>query len=295
VTRVVVFGSLGMLGQDVVATAPAGFHLTAFDKDCDVTDPAAVERVLREVAAEVVINCAAYTAVDRAEQEPDTVRRINADAPGIIGRAAAGAGAFVVHYSTDYVFDGSGTHPYREDDAPAPRGVYARTKLEGERSLATSGARHVILRTSWLFGAHGKSFPRTMWERAAAGQATRVVNDQRGRPTYTVDLATATWALVTKHRSPLGVGAHVLHVANAGIATWYDVARRVFEAAGRADRLAPCTTAEYPTPAPRPAYSVLDTSRYDALAGSPLPSWQDALDRFVQAIDEEPSTVKHDA
>jgi dTDP-4-dehydrorhamnose reductase len=293
--RVIVFGALGMLGRDVVATAPSGVALRGFDRDCDVTDPGAVEGCLRQAAADVVINCAAYTAVDRAEQEPEVARRINADAPGIIGHAAAGIGAFVVHYSTDYVFDGTATRPYREADAPAPRGVYARTKHDGERSLAASGAAHVVIRTSWLFGMEGPSFPRTMWERATAGRATRVVNDQRGRPTYTVDLAKATWALVMRHREALERGTRALHVANTGIATWYDVARRVFDAAGRADLLAPCTTAEYPTPAPRPAYSVLDTSRYDAVAGSPLPSWQDALDRFLQLLAAQTPSVNHES
>jgi dTDP-4-dehydrorhamnose reductase len=233
--------------------------------------------VVREVRPSVVINCAGYTAVDRAEEEREVAEAVNGVGPGMIGRAAAEAGAFVVHFSTDYVFDGTATRPYREEDPTAPLGVYGHTKATGERALAASGAAHVIVRTSWLFGLHGRSFPRTMWERATKRQATRVVDDQRGRLTYTVDLAGAVWGMI----GGLDGMPSILHVANAGEATWYDVARRVFEAAGMPELVTPCTTAEYPTPAKRPAYSVLDTSRYEALTARPLPSWQNALDRFT--------------
>jgi dTDP-4-dehydrorhamnose reductase len=287
VTRVVVFGAHGMLGQDLVAAAPREATLTPLDRECDVTDGAAVQRTVEEAEAEVVINCAAYTAVDRAEEEPEAARMVNARAPETIGEVARTRGALVVHYSTDYVFDGRATRPYREEDPPAPLGVYARTKLEGERALAASGARSIIIRTSWLFGRHGKSFPRTMWERAMAGHATRVVNDQRGRPTFTVDLAQATWRLVTDQLPMPEPQTQTFHVANQGIATWYELARYVFDAAGRPELLSTCTSAEYPTPAPRPAYSVLDTSCYEALVGTPLPPWQDAADRFLDDLRRE--------
>lgn len=265
-----------MLGRDVVATAPEGVEVVALRRaQLDVTDEKAVRAAVHQVRAEAVINCAAYTAVDRAESEPERAEAVNAVAPGILGRAASGV---VVHFSTDYVFDGTARQPYRETDAPAPLSVYGRTKLAGEGALAASGADHVILRTSWLYGLHGRSFPRTMWERARAGQTTRVVHDQTGRPTYTRDLAEATWRLVQVRRG-------ILHISNVGEpVTWYGIALRIFQRAGRAELVSPCTTVEYPTPARRPAWSVLDTTRFDEIAG-PLPAWGDALDRFLDVLE----------
>jgi dTDP-4-dehydrorhamnose reductase len=191
----------------------------------------------------------------------------------------------VVHFSTDYVFNGQSPRPYPEDDATNPIGAYGASKLAGERTLLESGARCAIIRTSWLFGFHGKSFPRTMWQRAREGKATRVVNDQVGRPTYTVDLATATWGLIGQRITHNGQRSLLLHVANTGAATWYEIARRIFQAAGVPDLVSPCTTAEYPTPARRPAFSVFDTSRYDALAGARLPRGEDALDRLLAELE----------
>jgi dTDP-4-dehydrorhamnose reductase len=229
----------------------------------------------------VIVNAAGYTAVDRAETETEQAHRVNAVAVGELGKLAARAGARVVHFSSDYVFSGTATRPYREGDPTDPVNVYGATKLAGERALGHSAAEWLVVRTQWLFGTHGTSFPRTMWQRARAGQATRVVNDQRGRPTYTKDLAAAVWRLVMIEAS----GTHsVLHVANAGEATWFDVAARVFARAGRSDLLAPCSTADFPTPARRPRYSVLDTTRVDRLLGGPLPGWEEAVDRFLSSL-----------
>ncbi len=226
---------------------------------------------------EVVLNAAAYTAVDRAESEPDVAFRVNAAAVEELGRIAAQAGARVVHFSTDHVFDGTARAPYREDDPPNPLNAYGRSKLAGERALAESGARYLIVRAQWLFGAHGRSFPRTMWERAGARQPSRVVDDQWGRPTCTADLAAAVWSLIRRE------AAGVLHVANAGTASWYDVARRVYAQVGVEALVTPCGTADYLTPAARPARAVLDTTDAEALLPAPLPRWEDALQRFLAA------------
>lgn len=294
--RVLLLGAGGMLARDLVHQAPPGAALVPLTRrDVDATDDAAVSRAVADTRPGLIINCAAYTNVDRAEAEPEQAFAVNGQAPGIIGQAASRTAhrspltPLVVHFSTDYVFDGRGRRPYREEDPTGPLGIYGASKLAGERALAQSGARYLIVRTSWLFGAQGRSFPRTMWERAAAGQATRVVTDQTGRPTYTVDLARAVWEVVSGEREGgSGTAATalplILHVANTGEATWYDVARRVFEAARAPALLSPCATADYATAAKRPGYSVLDTSRYEALAGHPLPMWEAAVDRFLTEL-----------
>ncbi len=308
-----------MLARDLIREAPGAHDIVGRDiDDFDITDPDAVHDAVHEIQPDLIVNAAAYTNVDGAESEADVAFAVNGDAPGFIGSAAKTLGVPVIHYSTDYVFDGGSKEPYREDEPTSPMGVYGGSKLQGEQRLAESGAASLIIRTQWLFGIAGPSFPRTMWKRATSGEATRVVDDQTGRPTYTVDLARATWGLLTGGRAvgqtgirdskeqpgavwgslrqpeaawgSLGQpGAEIVHVANHGTATWYDVAKRVFEAAGRPELLEPCSSAEYPTPARRPAWSVLSTERYEARAGEPLPRWGDALDRFLRELQEESS------
>jgi len=286
-------GAGGMLARDLVSQAPPDTELICrTHAELDVTDQAAVTAAIAGTAPQVIINCASYTGVDRAETDRETAFGVNGDAPGFVGRAAVAsahrslltAHPLVVHFSTDYVFNGRSTRPYPEDDPTDPIGAYGASKLAGERALLESGAPCVIIRTSWLFGYHGTSFPRTMWQRAREGKATRVVNDQVGRPTYTVDLATATWVVIRKLITDNRQRSHILHIANTGPTTWYHVALRVFQAVGVPELLSPCTTAQYPTPARRPAYSVLDTSRYEALTLAPLPRWEDALDRFLTEL-----------
>ena len=267
-----------MLGTDLAASAPAGSAVTGLGiEDLDVTDRDALHGRLDVERPDWVVNATAYTAVDRAETDRDVAFAVNARAVGALGEWCARHGAGVVHYGTDYVFAGNGTRPWREDDPTAPLNAYGESKLAGEDALLASGARALVVRTQWLFGEHGKSFPRTMWERARAGAPTRVVADQTGSPTYTVDLARATWQLV--ERGATGV----LHMTNEGEATWFDLASRVFDAAGRRDLLSPCATADFPTPARRPAYSVLDGSRRRAL-GVPMRPWAEALDEFVERL-----------
>jgi dTDP-4-dehydrorhamnose reductase len=278
--RVLILGAAGMLGTDLVASLPSGATGVALDlADVDITDRAALAEALDRARPDVVINAAAYTVVDRAESDRARAVAVNGVAPGIIGLECERRDIRVVHYSTDYVFPGTSMTPYTESDAVAPINAYGESKLLGERALLASGARALVVRTQWLFGRSGKSFPRTMWERASAGQATRVVHDQRGRPTYTRDLAAATWQLI-------GLGASgILHVTNSGPdVTWFDFAREVFVRAGVESLLSPCATSDFPTRAHRPAYSVLSTARLASLLPLPLPNWRDGLERFLREI-----------
>lgn len=268
-----------MLGRDLAQLAPAHVEVVPRTRAAlDVTATHALAAALDDLRPDLVINASAYTQVDRAESEPDAACLINADAVGELGALAAARGVGVVHFSTDYVFDGAARRPYREDDPTAPLGVYGASKLAGERHLLASQPRALVLRTQWLYGAHGRSFVRTMWERATRGAPARVVNDQRGAPTWTADLAHATWALVAR-----GAAGGVYHAANTGEATWFDVARHIYAAAGCPDAVTPCATADYPTPARRPAYGVLDTAKL-ARAGVVLRPWPEALDAFIATV-----------
>ena len=278
--RILIFGASGMLGSDLCAAAPRGTALIPLGlKDADITDRSQVAAVLRDTRPAWVINAAAYTAVDDAETERDVAEAVNGRAPGHIALEAARRQIAVLHVSTDYVFPGTATTPYREEDPVAPVNVYGESKLHGEEAVLASGAHALVLRTQWLFGRSGKSFPRTMWERATAGLPTRVVNDQFGRPTYTRDLAGAVWKLVERRASG------VVHVTNGGTpTTWFEVAREVFSRAGAEELLSSCTSADYPTPARRPRYSVLGTERLEKLLRGSLPDWRDGLDRFLDEL-----------
>jgi dTDP-4-dehydrorhamnose reductase len=267
-----------MLGTDIVSVATGRGHEPVMPGvRVDITEPGDVEAAITNGAPDCVINAAAFTAVDRAEEVPAEAHRVNAEAVGHIASACRRHGVPLVHYSSDYVFSGTGDVPYREDDRRLALSVYGASKLAGERAIEASGADALVLRTQWLFGVNGRSFPRTMWQRAGQRQPTRVVNDQVGRPTCTRDLAEWTWQLVE------GETRGVVNAANDGTASWYDVARMIFEARDAADCLTPCGTADYKTAAVRPAYSVLDISRLKTLIGE-VPHWTDALERFSRAV-----------
>lgn len=280
--RALIFGAEGMLGTDLCAAAPPGVSLIALDiADADITDRAQVASVLRDARPDWVINAAAYTAVDRAETDRTVADAVNGVAPGYIAEESARRDIAVVHFSTDYVFAGSATIPYSEDDPVQPVNAYGESKRRGEESVLSSHAHALVVRTQWLFGRAGKSFPRTMWERATAGLPTRVVSDQFGRPTYTRDLAVATWQLVESRASG------IVHATNGGsAATWFEIAREVFARAGADALLSPCTTDDYPTAARRPCYSVLSTNRLENILSGQQPHWRDALARFLDELSE---------
>ncbi|MFT7710329.1 dTDP-4-dehydrorhamnose reductase [Clavibacter tessellarius] len=271
-SRVLVTGGRGMLGQDLLP-ALAAHDVTAPGRaDLDITDEAAVRAAV--AGHDVVVNLAAYTAVDAAEEHEEEARAINATGAGILARAAAEAGVRIVHVSTDYVFDGSATSPYPEDAPHAPVSAYGRTKAEGERLVLEGhpGGASVV-RTAWLYGAGGPSFPSTMLRLAASHDTVSVVDDQRGQPTWTVDLAARIVELVDA-----GAPAGVFHGTASGETTWHGLAQAVFAAAGLDPaRVLPTDSASFVRPAPRPAYSVLGHDAWSRIGLAPLRDWREAL------------------
>ncbi|KAB0616673.1 dTDP-4-dehydrorhamnose reductase [Castellaniella defragrans] len=291
--RLLVTGRDGQLGFELRrALAPLG-EVAAIDRaDCDLSDAAAIRAAVRRHRPDVIVNAAAYTAVDRAEQDAALAQAINGAAPGVFGEEAARLGAQVVHFSTDYVFDGAGPDPYRETDRPAPQNVYGATKLAGEAALAASGARHLIFRTSWVVGAHGGNFAKTMLRLAAERDSLSIVADQIGAPTSAALLADVTAHAIRAGRD---LADGVYHLTAGGSTSWHAYARHVIErarAAGRPVRVAPdailpIATADYPTPARRPANSRLDTQKIRAALGIHLPDWRDGVDYVLdQLLDE---------
>jgi len=278
--RLLVIGSEGQLGRALTVAARAHeIEVEGHDLDTlDIRDPHAVERLTSACRPDVVANCAAFTAVDRAEDEEDAAREINATAVGGLAAACNRVGAALVHVSTDYVFDGSAARPYREDDPPGPRSAYGRTKLEGE-DLARRADRHLIVRTAWLYGRGGHNFVEAIRAQVEGGaERLRVVADQTGCPTFCDDLAGAILALV--HVAAEGV----VHAVNSGHTTWHGFAEAIVRELGADVEVEPVPTSEFPRPAPRPAWSVLDTGRFTRLVGRPMPPWQDALHRYLGAV-----------
>ncbi len=277
--------SLAPLGAVVIATRTGTLVDGAGCETADFDAPDRLPALIERVAPDVVVNAAAYTAVDRAEDDRDAAFRANAEAPDAIARACAMCDARLVHYSTDYVFDGSATRPYREDDATSPLGVYGASKLAGEHAIQASGAEHLILRTAWVYASHGKNFLLTMLRLGADRDELRVVADQIGSPTSAALIADTTTQLLKAPSAPLGV----FHLTATGQTSWHGFADAIFDRAvvtgrlSRRPRVTPITTQDYPTPAQRPAYSVLDCSRLQAIDGITLPTWQQALAHVLPA------------
>ncbi|MGD0199062.1 MAG: dTDP-4-dehydrorhamnose reductase [Solirubrobacteraceae bacterium] len=276
--RILVTGAAGMLAQDVIADAQARGHevLAPDERDLDVCDRGVLDRVFAELLPEAVVNCAAWTNVDAAESSEAAALVLNGEAPGLLAQAANAAGAMLVHISTDYVFDGSATAPYVESDAPAPRTAYGRTKLAGERAVLAAGGAHAIVRTAWLYGVGGRNFVATMLGLARDGrEEVAVVADQIGSPTYSGHLAHALVEIAERRLSGL------MHVAGGGQCSWADLAQAAFVAEGLECEVRPVTTAEFPRPAPRPAWSVIVSERSDVPR---LPAWREGLaDYLAQA------------
>jgi dTDP-4-dehydrorhamnose reductase len=264
-----------MLGRAVVEAAQRLGHdaRAATRGDLDVTDAVAVHHALGELRPRAVVNCAAYTDVDGAESDRETAAAVNGAGAGHVAAAAAEVGAFVVHVSTDYVFDGSKREPWLEDDPVGPLGAYGETKLAGEQAVAAANPEHAIVRTAWLFGAGGRNFVDTMLALGAEREEVSVVTDQVGCPTWPGHLA---GALVELAERPRDTGIH--HIAGAGSCSWNELAIEVFDRAGIQCRVLPTTTAAFPRPAPRPAYSVLGSERRARLV---LPAWQDGVAAYL--------------
>jgi len=273
--KLVVCGAGGMLGQDMVRAARFMNHeVTALDREAlDISNERAVRRAIERERPAAVVNCAAYTAVDAAEDDSDAAMRLNADAAGTVASAAAAVGACVVYPSTDYVFDGTGERPYVESDEPSPKTVYGQTKLAGEVDTAAANPRHFLVRTSWLFGTGGRNFVETMLEIGERDKQVLVVRDQVGCPTWTGHLAAGIVRLLDTD----AYGLH--HMSAQGECSWYDFAMAIFEQAGVECSVLSTTTAEFARPAPRPAYSVLGTQWQDAIH---LPEWQVGLRGYLE-------------
>ncbi|AOX62855.1 MULTISPECIES: dTDP-4-dehydrorhamnose reductase [unclassified Stenotrophomonas] len=291
---ILLLGANGQLGQELQrALAPLGTIVATTRSGalpdgsaCEVADfdqPASLAALLDRVQPTVVVNAAAYTAVDRAEGDRDAAFRANAEAPGVLAQWCAQAGVPLVHYSTDYVFDGQGTRPYREDDATAPLGVYGASKLAGEQAIRAAGGRHLIFRTAWVYASHSANFLRTMLRVGAERDVLRVVADQVGTPTPAALIADVT-AQALRHDGAL---SGTWHLTAKGETSWHGFAEAIFAEAvatgvlPRAPKVEAITTAEYPTPAKRPAYSHLDVAKLEQDFGVVLPSWQDGLKRVI--------------
>ena len=275
--KVVVLGSRGLLGRALCASAPPQLDVTALGHaDLDVRDEAAVQRAVRDASPAWVLNATAHTDVDGAEREPELARAVNATAVGSLAEVCAAAGAGLVHVSTDYVFAGDREQCYAEDDAVAPVNAYGASKEAGERLVRESGARHLIVRTQWVFGEGGRAFLSTLADRARARTAIRVVDDEFGACTYAADLARAMWAL-------LGRAEGTVHIANRGRVSRYDVARRIYAAFGAGDLVSGVRSSEVPMTARRPRSSQLCLDKVEELLGRPMPSWTDAVDRYLAA------------
>ena len=272
--RVLVAGASGQLAHAVRRIWQDHELILPEESVLDLGKREAIFSVVAEVRPDVLINCAAFTQVDRCESEADLARLINATAVGWLAEACEAQHALLIQISTDYVFDGTGTRPYREDDPTNPVSVYGRTKLEGEWQAATC-TRHLIARTSWLYDAWGKNFLNTMVNAAAQGRSLRVVDDQRGAPTTCRALARQLKVAAEEGWQGL------MHATCQGETTWHGFAKAIFEAKGMAVDLSPCTTADYPTPATRPAYSVLDGRRRKSLGTDLMPDWREALQDAV--------------
>lgn len=292
-------GASGMLAQALLRCAPLGAEVVGLDlPEFDLTDRDVVLETLGNLRPSLIVNCAAYTDVEGCEDHEAVAHRVNGAGVGHLAEAARTLGATLVHLSTDYIFDGAGAEPYREEAPPGPRSAYGRSKLAGERALLASGlARFYLIRTSWLYGPGGKNFVETMVRLGGERPELRVVADQVGSPTYTVDLAEAVFTLlarpVTPHRSP--ITGHrsppygIYHFANSGHTSWHGFAETILSearAAGvpvTAQRVLPISTAEYPQRAERPRYSVLSTAKYQTATGAAPPPWRDGLARYFQA------------
>jgi dTDP-4-dehydrorhamnose reductase len=276
--KALVTGAGGQLANELVERAPAGAQVVSLsEQTLDICDEAAVAAAVARHAPDVVFNAAAYTAVDRAESDPDTAFRVNRDGAAILARQAAAAGARIVHVSTDFVFDGRTTRPYLPDDAAAPLGVYGASKQAGDEAVRAAAPDALIVRTAWVYSPWGGNFLKTMLRLMGERPEVRVVADQIGSPTSATTLADTLWGLA-------GIGATgVFHCTDAGVASWYDFAQAIAEDAHGLGMLRaglvvrPIATHEYPTPAQRPAFSVLDKSTTWAALGEAAPHWRVAM------------------
>ncbi|MHB8346489.1 MAG: dTDP-4-dehydrorhamnose reductase [Acidiferrobacterales bacterium] len=281
--RVVLFGRTGQLGSSLQALLGGRMEVRAIGREeVDLSDGARLREILLRQEPQVIINAAAYTAVDHAESDAVAAAHINSEAPAVMAQAACELGALLIHYSTDYVFDGTAREPYTEDSPTVPLGVYGQTKLAGEKAVRAAGGAHLILRTSWLYSNHGRNFLRTMLRLSDERDELRVVDDQIGSPTYAPLVAEASVRMLEAMQDGESFRTErsgVYHMTCQGWVSWHGFAQRIIEMSGKGARVrvTPIGTAEYPTPARRPAYSVLSCDKLERSFGIRLPQWDVAL------------------
>ncbi len=285
--QILLIGKDGQLGEELYPLLSSIANVTAVGREtCDLANPEAIHQVVDQTQADVIVNAAAYTAVDKAESEPDLAMAINGTAPGLLATEAQRLGATLIHVSTDYVFNGEKNTPYLETDATDPLGLYGQSKLAGEQAIQATDANFVILRTAWVYGAGGKgNFVKTMLRLAGQREELGVVVDQVGSPTWTGDLAQAIVELIPRLNSET---YGVYHYTNSGVTSWYDFAVAIFEEAQvlgiplKIKQVKPITTDEYPTPARRPAYSVLSSRNITEVLGHYPPHWRQGLRKMLK-------------
>ena len=275
--KILLIGKNGQVGWELQRTlAPLG-EVIAMDRQAlDLTRPDSLRNTIRSTQPDIIVNAAAYTAVDQAESEPDLAMASNGLAPGVMAEEAKRLGALLVHYSTDYVFDGTKATPYSEDDTPKPLNAYGRSKLAGEQAIQSSGCRHLIFRTSWVYGHHGKNFLRTIQRLAKGKEQLSIVDDQIGAPTWSRMIAEAT-ALALRNDPRNEQNSGLYHMTASGQTSWHGFARAILDAEGWAGRLMPIPAQDYPLPAQRPANSTLSNDKLNTLLGLALPDWRQAL------------------
>ena len=279
---ILVTGAGGQIGFDVARLLePHGDVIAADRASLDLADPDAIVAAVRGAKPKLIVNAGAYTAVDRAESEASLAQAVNARAPGILAEEASRLGALLVHYSTDYVFDGKGTTPYSEDAPTAPLNVYGQTKLDGEHAVAAAGRHALVFRTSWVYGLRGRNFLLTIRRLAAERDEISIVADQVGVPNWSRALAEATVRILAAGLPEAAERAGLYHLSASGQASWHEFAQAIVGDAKR-PRVVPITTAEYPAPARRPAYGVLATRRFEATFGFGLDDWRETLARCVR-------------
>ena len=278
--KILLTGCAGQLGRELKRSLACLGEVVACDRrQLDLAQPEALRTMVRTTTPTVIVNAAAYTAVDKAESEPVVAAAINTIAPGILAEEAKRLGALLIHYSTDYVFDGNKATAYTEDDCPAPLSAYGRSKLGGEQAITATGGRHLIFRTSWVYGLHGANFMKTMLRLGRERDELRVVGDQIGAPTWTRHLADATALILSRDDAPDGL----FHLAAEGVTSWHGYAEAIFveaQSAGLMEKIPVVhriTSADYPLPAPRPTNSRLDCSRFTRDFGLALPDWRSGL------------------
>ncbi len=286
--KILITGACGQLGRTLMDMKDEGLHQYIFTdaypsvegvRPLDICDADAVDRVVGDNGVQVIVNCAAYTDVARAETQEETAFKVNAEAPGVLAKAAARSGAVLIHVSTDYVFDGKSSVAYVEDAEPAPLSAYGRSKFAGELAVLASGCRHIIIRSAWLYSRYGRNFVKTILEKTSSQSSIKVVEDQVGTPTFAGDLAEFIMYVIDNDMLDKD---GIYNYTNEGVCSWYDLACEVCDLSGHLCDVLPCKTSDFPTGVERPAFSVLDKTKVKQTFGIDIPHWKDSL-RFCMA------------